>query len=436
MEFELDLRPASRVEEASAETLRLGWLEQAGLSALGKAVEHWKREALMVSLPDGSRLKLGDPTANSVQDIRVLSPRFFRRILFRGDLGFGESFTDGDWESTDLPSLLKSFVRQGSREDTWWRRGLRVVDAVRHRMRANTLEGSKRNIQAHYDLGNAFYAAWLDPSMQYSAGIYARPDSTLEDSQDLKLKTLIAKLVPRPGLRILEIGSGWGELAIRLARDHGCRVTTVTLSPSQHSWVVERVRKEGLEHLVDARIQDYREISGTFDRIVSVEMVEAVGHENLPGYFSRLDAMLVPGGHAVIQAITTAEQNYDRYRRRTDWIQAYIFPGAVCPSIGAMISAMTESSRLVVRQIEDIGPHYARNLAHWRERFLDAWPKLERLGFDDNFRRSWTYYLSYCEAGFSQRKLGDIQMVLSRMSENDLPDTVPTCHSAMRGGQS
>jgi len=434
MELELALAPHRSDCTTRSVQSSLSWLERAGLRALEKAVSRWNGEAIALELPDGTRRVLGDANSSVHHAMRVREGRFFRRILLRADLGFGESFTAGEWDSPDLVALLEAFVRQGAREDNFWSRALRATDWLRHRLNANTLAGSERNIQAHYDLGNDFYKEWLGPTMQYSAGIYHTEHSTLEDAQDLKLRTLIAKLEVRPGMRVLEIGSGWGELAVRLVRDHGCHVTTVTLSKQQHAWVRERVTKLGIESSLDARLQDYREVTGTFDRIVSVEMIEAVGHENLPVYFAKLESLLARGGHAVIQAITVPEQSYARYLRRTDWIQAHIFPGAVCPSISAMLEAMAKGSRLVLRQLEDIGPHYSRDLAHWRDRFLSAWPRLQQLGFDDRFKRLWTYYLAYCGAGFSQRKLGDVQLILARACETGLSHTPRTSASVAAGG--
>jgi cyclopropane-fatty-acyl-phospholipid synthase len=436
--MELELALAQHQSDRASKTLApsLSWLERTGLRALEKAVSHWRKEGIALELPDGTRRVLGDAHANARHGMRIRDGRFFRRIVLRADLGFGESFTAGEWDSPDLTALLEAFVRQGAREDNFWSRSLRALDWLRHRMNANTLSGSERNIQAHYDLGNDFYKEWLGPTMQYSAGIYPNANATLEEAQDLKLRTLIAKLQVKPGMRVLEIGSGWGELAVRLVRDHGCHVTTVTLSRQQHAWVRDRATNLGIEDRLDARLQDYREVTGTFDRIVSVEMIEAVGHENLPVYFGKVDALLAAGGHAVIQAITVPDQTYSRYLRRTDWIQAHIFPGAVCPSISALQTAMTKGSRLVLRQLEDIGPHYAKDLANWRERFLSAWPRLQTLGFDERFKRLWTYYLSYCEAGFSQRKLGDVQLILSRACETGLDSTPQTSASVAVGGRS
>jgi len=436
MEMELALVRGPSGSRSRESASSLSWTERAGLRALETAVRRWRGEALLLELSEGRVLELGDAKATLRHRIRVEDPRFFRRILWRADLGFGESYTAGEWSSSDLVGLLRAFVRQDSREDNWWRGSLRLLDQVRHRLNANTPGGSERNIRAHYDLGNEFYQAWLDPSMQYSCGIYPEPGSTLEQAQDLKLRTLIAKLQVEPGMHILEIGSGWGELAARLARDHGCHVTTVTLSREQHEWVRRRASECGMADRLDARLQDYREVRGSFQRIVSVEMIEAVGHENLPTYFRCLEALLAPGGHAVVQAITVPDQGYARYRRRTDWIQAHIFPGAVCPSISAVLAAMSRGSRLVLRQLEDLGPHYAMDLAHWRERFQSAWPRLRTLGFDERFQRLWTYYLCYCEAGFAQRKLGDVQMVLSRPGETSLPFFLPTSQGVAAGVRS
>jgi cyclopropane-fatty-acyl-phospholipid synthase len=435
MEMEICTNQGKGTCQAQEKEAKLSFLERAGLRGLARAVSHWHGESILLTLPDGKEWKLGDLGTAPRHQIAVRNPRIFRRILLRADLGLGEGFVAGDWESPDLAGLLQAFVRQGAKEDTLWSRSLRVVDWFQHRLNANTLAGSEKNIRAHYDLGNDFYKAWLGPTMQYSAGIYPTPDASLEASQDLKLATLIEKLQVKPGMHVLEIGSGWGELAVRLVRDHGCLVTTVTLSLEQHAWVQARVRELGLEGRLDARVQDYRAVEGRFDRVVSVEMIEAVGHENLSTYFRCIEERLKPGGHAVIQAITVPEQNYARYLRRTDWIQAHVFPGAVCPSIQAMVEAMGEGSRLVLRHLEDIGPHYARNLAHWRERFLAAWPSLQTLGFDDRFRRLWTYYLAYCEAGFAQRKLGDVQMILGRACETGLPDTLPSSSTQLIGAR-
>jgi len=436
MEMELALDRGSSGSRSRPGVRSLSWMERAGLRALDTAVRRWKGEALVVELSDGRELGFGDADAILRHRIRVEDPRFFRRILSRADLGFGESFVAGEWTSPDLVGLLRAFVRQDSREDAWWREPLRFLDRIRHRLNANTLAGSERNIRAHYDLGNEFYRSWLDPSMQYSCGIYPEVGSSLEEAQDLKLRTLIAKLRVEPGMRLLEIGSGWGELAVRLVRDHGCHVTTVTLSREQHDWVRRRAAEEDLSDRLDARLQDYREVRGSFRRIVSVEMIEAVGHENLPTYFGCLEALLAPGGHAVLQAITFPDRGYRRYRNRTDWIQAHVFPGAVCPSISAILEAASRGSRLVLRHLEDIGPNYARDLAHWRERFLAAWPRLRTLGFDERFKRLWTYYLCYCEAGFAQRKLGDVQMVLSRAGETELPPDPPTWRTVLSGAVS
>lgn len=424
--MDTDIAPISSLRASRTGRTALALVDRIGLRALERAIAHWKGDALLVALPDGTCRHLGDPEAPFLHHLEVERGRFFRRILWRGDLGFGESFVDGDWNSPDLTGLLRAFARQDADEHFWWSPATRLLDKIRHARRSNTREGSRRNISAHYDLGNEFYSAWLDRTMQYSAGIRPHSSASLEEAQDAKLRVLIGKLQVRPGMRVLEIGSGWGELAVRLARDHGCEVVTVTLSHEQRKHVAERAVAEGLSHRLEARLQDYRDIQGTFDRVVSVEMVEAVGHENLPGYFATIERLLAPGGHAVIQAITVGEPYYEAYRRRTDWIQAHVFPGAVCPSISALVEGMSKGSRLVLRHLEDIGPHYARDLSDWRDRFLAAWPRLTQLGFDERFRRLWTYYLGYCEAGFAERRLGDIQMVVGRVTETGLSETIPS----------
>jgi cyclopropane-fatty-acyl-phospholipid synthase len=323
--------------------------------------------------------------------------RMLRRLVFGGDVAFAESFMDGDWSSPDLPAVIEF----ASRNQTALGRAIeasppaRLLNRLLHLRRANTRTGSRRNIEAHYDLGNDFYAKWLDASMTYSSALFTGPGLTLEQAQSAKLGRVTDLLELAGGERVLEIGCGWGGLAEMLAREAGCHVTGVTLSPAQLAVATER-----LAHLsADLRLQDYRDVEGSFDRIVSVEMLEAVGESYWPSYFAMLRDRLKMDGIAVLQAITIREDQFDSYRRCTDFIQHYIFPGGMLPTIPE-IRRQTERAGMLLRSFETFGASYARTLAEWRKRFHAAWPEIERQGFDARFRRMWDYYLAYCEGGF------------------------------------
>jgi cyclopropane-fatty-acyl-phospholipid synthase len=349
---------------------------------------------LTLVTPSGRHLT-HTPIAPGPEGVMVLHRwRTLRRLLTGGDVAGGEAFMDGDWTSPDLPSLIELVARNATLGQAiggrWFARALNVL---RHRLNANTERGSKRNIVRHYDLGNAFYAAWLDPGMSYSSALYRTGQETLEDAQTAKQDRILALLAAEPGQRVLEIGCGWGGLAERLVRHARCHVTGLTLSPAQLGAARDRVPT------ADLRLQDYRAITGTFDRIVSIEMLEAVGEAWWPTYFTTLHDRLKPGGVGVLQAITIAEDRFDEYRSCADFIQRYIFPGGMLPSQTEMRRQIAQAG-LVLRSVETFGESYARTLAEWRRRFLSTWPDIARLGFDLRFKRMWEYYLSYCEAGF------------------------------------
>jgi cyclopropane-fatty-acyl-phospholipid synthase len=275
----------------------------------------------------------------------------------------------------------------------------RLRNRLMHRMNANTKRGSRRNVTHHYDLGNGFYQRWLDAGMSYSSALFSRSDQTLEDAQAAKQARTIALLQLRGGERVLELGCGWGGLAERLVRAAGCHVTGVTLSPAQLEYAAARLRAPELRSRTDVRLQDYRDVTGCYDRIVSIEMMEAVGEAYWPAYFRTLRDRLRPGGRAVLQAITIAEDRFEDYRRRPDFIQRYIFPGGMLPTISE-IRRQAAQAGLKLRSVETFGASYARTLAEWRHRFLAAWPEIQSRGFDQRFQRMWNYYLAYCEGGF------------------------------------
>jgi len=375
---------------------------------------------LTLTTPAGDRLVFGDPHGQPQAAMRVHRHRFFRRAMLAADIGFGESYTDGDWDSPDLVALLALLsLREEAVDDRklWSALAGRTINFLRHLRRDNTLAGSRRNIGAHYDLGNDFYRLFLDPTMCYSSGLFADPADTLETAQRRKIKTILAKAGIGADDHVLEIGCGWGGLALEAVRRTGCRLTAATISREQHAWVERLVREAGLESRIEVQLADYRQLQGQFSKILSVEMIEAVGHRHLPDYFRALDRLLAPGGRIVLQAITMPDQKYRAYRLGSDWIRKHIFPGGHLPSLGAMLAAMAAGTRLNLVGLEEIGVHYVRTLALWRAALLARRHEVLDLGFDESFVRRWIYYFSYCEAGFRNRLVRNHHLVLARMGE-------------------
>lgn len=379
-------------------------------------LERLRHGCIELRLPDEATTTFGDGHASRRATLAVNHPRFFFRTLAGGDLGFAESYIDGDWDSDDLATLIEIFAaNRAELDDLSPATALprRLLNRAYHRTRRNTLAGNRRNIEDHYDLGNEFFALFLDPSMTYSCAVFPAGNESLAEAQQLKLETILDKCELRPGDRLLEIGSGWGSLALAAAR-RGCRVTTLTLSEQQRRLVAERAAAAGLQRRIDVRVADYREIEGAFDRIVSVEMLEAVGHENLPRYFAACERLLRPGGRAVIQVITIRDELYDDYRRGCDFIQRHIFPGGHLPCWSALREAICAAPSLAIDNVEDIGHHYPGTLRAWATALQRNADRARQLGFDAAFLRKWNYYFRYCEAGFRARLLGDLQIVLSK----------------------
>ncbi len=372
--------------------------------------------AVEVTLPDGRHRTFGDPAHPLRSTIEVHDWRFFTRLLRGASVGVGESYMAGEWTSSDLVSLIRIMIAN--------RRALRRItpaavlhvagDKLIHAARANRLGRSQRNIAAHYDLSNELYARFLDDTMTYSAAYFEDPTVTLEQAQEAKYRRLAEKARIDGRCHVLEIGCGWGGFASFAARTSGCRVTGITLSEEQAAYARERMRREGLDDLVEIRVVDYREVTGRFDRIVSIEMLEAVGHRYLGTYFRTVDRLLAPDGLVALQVITIPEQRYDAYRRRPDFIQRYIFPGGHLPSLEALSRAMGEHSELFVEHAENLGMHYAETLHRWRARFLANADDVLALGFDERFVRMWGFYLAYCEGAFLARYINDLQLVLTR----------------------
>ena len=361
---------------------------------------------LRIELPSGGLIEKTGSEPGPDATIIVRRWRMLRRLLIGGDIGFAESFIHQDWTAPDLTAAIR-FAAKNSEALTPAIHGnplMRFFYRLRNLLNANTKRGSRKNIEAHYDLGNDFYKEWLDPSMLYSSAIWDAATPTLEAAQLRKLESVRKKLALSGGETVLEIGCGWGALAVHLAREADAKVTGITLSPSQLFWAKDTVRKAGQEKHIDLRLQDYRDTDGQFDRIVSIEMFEAVGEAYWPIYFQTLKRCLKQGGRAVLQIISIEESRYETYRRDTDFIQKYIFPGGFLPSDSALTAEVAKAGLKLI-ETEHFGKSYARTLAEWRSRFHARWPAIAALGFDDRFRRLWDYYLCYCEAGFEERAI-------------------------------
>jgi len=349
--------------------------------------------------------------------LEVLDPACYAEIALGGSVGAGESYMLGHWRTPDLTALMRLMLRNRHALDameTGLARAAAPLRAAAHRLRRNTRAGSRRNIAAHYDLGNDFFRLMLDETMTYSCALFERPDMTLADAQRAKLEAVCRKLALAPGDHLLEIGTGWGGLAMHAAARYGCRVTTTTISPSQFALATERVRAAGLTDRVTVLLEDYRDLTGSYDKLVSIEMVEAIGHQYFGEFFRCCAARLAPGGRMLLQSITIADRYYARARDEVDFIKRYIFPGCCIPAVSALAQAMAQSSDLRIVHLEDIGPHYATTLARWRRNFLDSLDRVRALGYPDSFVRMWEFYLCYCEAGFAERTLGDVQMLITR----------------------
>ena len=349
--------------------------------------------------------------------LRVHDPAFYRMAALNGSVGAGEAWMEGLWDCDDLVALVRILVRNRDRLDAM-ETGLARVGGwlmrAGHQLARNTRKGSRRNIAAHYDLGNDLFELFLDASMMYSSAIYEDAGETLEVASNRKLDRICTKLGLRPGHRVVEIGTGWGGFAIHAARHHGCHVTTTTISREQHELASARVQQAGLQDRVTLLLQDYRDLQGTYDRLVSIEMIEAIGHQYLDTYFGKVAALLQPDGQAMIQAITIEDHRYASALRSVDFIKRYIFPGSFIPSVAAMSGSIARASDLRLFNLEDIGPSYALTLAAWRERFHRNAAQVQALGYDQRFMRMWDFYLAYCEGGFRERSIGDVQLWLTR----------------------
>lgn len=349
--------------------------------------------------------------------VTVKDRRVYRKILFGGSIGAGEAYIEKLWDVDDLTALVRIMVLNMALLDRM-ERGfallLRPFDLFRHTMNSNHKNQAKRNILAHYDLGNDMYEAFLDPAMMYSSAIYPTPESSLEEASLHKLDTICRKLDLQPTDSIIEIGTGWGGFAIHAARNFGCHVTTTTISDAQYEEARRRVAQAGLQDKITLLQKDYRELSGEYDKLVSIEMIEAVGHRFLPEFFTKCGELLRPHGKMLLQAITITDQRYRQYARTVDFIQRYIFPGGCLPSNTRMLQLISEKTDMVVRHLDDFGFDYARTLQDWRKRFNDGYETLRGKGYDETFKRLWEFYLCYCEGGFLERSISVVHVVATR----------------------
>jgi cyclopropane-fatty-acyl-phospholipid synthase len=355
----------------------------------------------------------GEPQAT----IRVERQSIWERVVFGGTIGAAESYMDGDWSTDNLVSLVRIFcanrdVMESMEGGLAWLKWPALK--VWHFARRDTIEQARKNISAHYDLGNEFFDAWLDPTMAYSCGIFTREDSTMIGASLRKIYTLCEKLQLDANDHLLEIGSGWGALAIFAASNYGCKVTTATISKNQFNHVRDEVRRLKLEHLVTPVFCDYRKLDGKFDKIVSVEMIEAVGHHYFDTYFEKVSSLLKPDGVAAIQAITIRDQAYNYAVRNVDFIQRYIFPGSTIPSVTRMMESVRDKTDMILSGFEDITDHYCLTLSQWRQAFWRAEPRLRAMGMNDHGLRMWDYYFAYCEGGFAEKVIGVCQFILSK----------------------
>jgi len=404
-------RASERATAASIASLKA----PASFKAACVAALNLREGRLIIVLPDGRRLSFGDSDVPEVV-LQVKSYAFAARIVRNGDIGLAEGYMAGEWDTPDLSALLTFLSGNADRIIKIFRGNpiVRAMNLVSHLGRENTRSGSKKNILAHYDLGNRFYETWLDRTMTYSSARFDEtPGADLADAQLAKYRSLARSMRLQPGEHVLEIGCGWGGFAEVAAKEFGARVTGLTISDEQFAFAGARMQREGLADKVDIRMLDYRDVEGQFDKVASIEMFEAVGEKYWPAYFAKISEVLKPGGSAGLQIITIRDDLFDSYRSRVDFIQQYVFPGGMLPSL-ARLEQETSRAGLTQGPVEAFGESYADTLAEWGRRFRHAWGDINQLGFDERFKRLWQFYLSYCEAGFRTKRTDVVQLALTK----------------------
>jgi cyclopropane-fatty-acyl-phospholipid synthase len=384
------------------------------------ALSQLTRGHLVVRFPDGSTYEFGNGSTDFTASIQINHSDFFKKCVLYGDVGFGESYVDGDWETDSITKVISFMIYNldnhptisGSRKKKF--NLLEYANKLVHWLRANTISGSKKNITEHYDLSNDFFKSFLDKNMLYSSGIYPTNETSLDESQIHKMDALCKRLKLKPTDHVLEIGSGWGGFSVYAVKNYGCKVTTLTISEEQFKYAKERFEREGVSDKIEIKLIDYRLHHGQYDKIVTCEMLEAVGHKFLPVFFAKCNEWLKPNGIMAHQVITCPDSRYDQLRNGVDWIQKHIFPGSLLPSVGAMNSAIAKTSDMYMHELHDMGLDYAKTLHIWRQNFNSKLNDVRSLGFNEKFIRKWNYYLSYCEAAFQMRNISVVQIVYTR----------------------
>jgi cyclopropane-fatty-acyl-phospholipid synthase len=393
-----------------------------------QSLEQMTLGCLHLELPDGTKKNIGQPGAAVTANVRVLNWGFFKRCVLFGDVGFGEAYVDGDWDTEDITQVISWFIlnvenspaMSGSRGKKFLINLLGKYNRVRHLLRPNSLATSRRNISEHYDLGNDFYKLFLDPTMTYSAALFQSPAQTLEQAQVAKYDRLCRQLKLKPGEHVLEIGSGWGGFSRHAAKNYGVHITTVTISEEQFKYARELFQQEKLADKIDIKLMDYRRLTGRFDKIVSIEMLEAVGDAYLETYFAKCHELLQPGGLLALQMITCPDSRHDSLRENVDWIQKHIFPGSLLLSIHRVNEALRATGDLFLHDLKDLGLSYAETLRRWRSTFNQNEAAVRALKFDPRFIRKWNYYLAYCEAAFALRNISVVQAIYTRPNNSTL----------------
>ena len=384
-------------------------------AAVQIVARHWTAGAITFVLPSGREISLGGAEPGPHARVVVKDYNFMRRVLAAGDIGLAEGYMAGEWSTPDLTAVLASASQNWERLARLVEGNavMRVLNYLGHLVRPNTRQGARRNIHAHYDLGNAFYQRWLDPSMTYSSARFERPEQSLTEAQRAKYASLARAMDLKAGQSVLEIGCGWGGFAEFAAGEMGAQVTGVTISREQFDFARRRLFEQGLAERAEIRLVDYRDVEGRFDRVASIEMFEAVGERYWPAYFQKVHDVLEPGGRAGLQIITIRDELFDDYRSRADFIQKYVFPGGMLGS-EPRLRQVAERANLAWGEVARFGQDYGRTLAEWSQRFHAAWDDIRALGFDERFRRLWSFYLSYCEAGFRTGRTDVIQLGLAK----------------------
>lgn len=387
-----------------------------------KALAQMSKGTLHLTLPDGESFTMGTGEGNISARIDIVDNDFYKRVIMYGDIGFGEAYVDGLWETDNITNVIKWVLLNvenapgvsGSKIQALGLNLMKLFNKIYHSKRANTITGSRKNISEHYDLNNDFFASFLDPTMTYSSAYFYKDSLTLEEAQYAKYERLCRQMHLNPTDHVLEIGSGWGANAIYMAKTYGCKVTSLTISEEQLKLARQRVKAAGLTDRVQILMKDYRLMEGKFDKIVSVEMLEAVGHKYLDEYFRRCHELLKKSGILAIQVITSPDCRYDSLRKGVDWIQKHIFPGSLLPSVAAINAAINRTGDMTMVDLKDLGLDYARTLKMWFDQFNTNLPTVRSLGFDERFIRKWNYYLCYCEAAFAMRNINVMHLTYTR----------------------